>query len=164
MASEILKNALELTCTFFEEEDEDEPSVTYCLESWIPIVHLDTGEAAVWANTVKIVLGVRDKKLDTHNISYVALPPFVCSGKHRMSCVPREGFTFAYRDWERHDEAREPGEHEDYQPVFAKALALLGFRSGLSPVGFKFTASEERIRVNEAAGPSRKKRKDGARR
>jgi len=150
MANENLKNALELTCTFFEEEDEDEPSMTYCLESWIPIVHLDTGEAVVWANTVKIVLGVRSKKFDTRTISYVALPPFVCSRNYDVFAVPPEGFPFGYKAWPLDDDAPKPGDHENYLPLFARALAALGFRSRSTAVGFNFVGDEEQTMPNES--------------
>lgn len=145
METENLENALELSATNFENVDEDEPSMTYCLDSWIPVVHLDTGEAVVWANTVKIVLGIRSKKTVTQNISYVALPPFVCASKYQLSGVPEDGLTFAYRDWHWHPELedREPSQDENLLPVFAEALEFLGFKSRLLPVGFKLVASSE---------------------
>src|SRR5690348_2360659 len=111
MEKKILENAFEITASYFENEDEDEPFMTYCLDSWIPIVHLDTGEAVVWANTVKIILGINGER--SHRAMYVALPPFLCAKEHQLSGVPEEGFTFAHRDWDPDTKEFDPPQEED---------------------------------------------------
>lgn len=140
MEFENLKDAYGITCTYFENEREDEPSMTFALESWISIAHTDAGEALVWANVVKIIL-----RPDLGCILYVAPGPLVCSRKHRIASVPKDGFTFGHVNWTNREDGSvpQPDDQDHYLELFHMALALLDYKAGRKAVGFKVVVSEE---------------------